>query len=87
MFFFLLRLSVCLGSPEIGFVCVLQSSMENQMLDERDKAQRLQTELDVSEAVQKDFVKLSQNLQVSPAPACPHPDPFLCRHTATTGEP
>uniref|UniRef100_A0A8C5FKJ2 Rabaptin, RAB GTPase binding effector protein 1 n=1 Tax=Gadus morhua TaxID=8049 RepID=A0A8C5FKJ2_GADMO len=34
------------------------------MLDERDKAQRLQTELDVSEAVQKDFVKLSQNLQM-----------------------
>uniref|UniRef100_A0A8C5FXG0 Rabaptin, RAB GTPase binding effector protein 1 n=1 Tax=Gadus morhua TaxID=8049 RepID=A0A8C5FXG0_GADMO len=41
-----------------------RSSMENQMLDERDKAQRLQTELDVSEAVQKDFVKLSQNLQM-----------------------
>uniref|UniRef100_A0A8C5CZH4 Rabaptin, RAB GTPase binding effector protein 1 n=1 Tax=Gadus morhua TaxID=8049 RepID=A0A8C5CZH4_GADMO len=42
----------------------LRDSMENQMLDERDKAQRLQTELDVSEAVQKDFVKLSQNLQM-----------------------
>uniref|UniRef100_A0AAQ6AIB0 Rab GTPase-binding effector protein 1 n=1 Tax=Amphiprion ocellaris TaxID=80972 RepID=A0AAQ6AIB0_AMPOC len=35
-----------------------------QVLDERDKAQRLQTELDVSEQVQKDFVKLSQTLQV-----------------------
>uniref|UniRef100_A0A8P4GBX3 Rab GTPase-binding effector protein 1 n=1 Tax=Dicentrarchus labrax TaxID=13489 RepID=A0A8P4GBX3_DICLA len=35
-----------------------------QVFDERDKAQRLQTELDVSEQVQKDFVKLSQTLQV-----------------------
>lgn len=34
------------------------------MLDEKDKAQRLQTELDVSEQVQRDFVKLSQTLQV-----------------------
>ncbi|XP_008280681.1 rab GTPase-binding effector protein 1 isoform X2 [Stegastes partitus] len=38
--------------------------LESQVLDERDKAQRLQTELDVSEQVQKDFVKLSQTLQV-----------------------
>uniref|UniRef100_A0A8D3CDG7 Rab GTPase-binding effector protein 1 n=1 Tax=Scophthalmus maximus TaxID=52904 RepID=A0A8D3CDG7_SCOMX len=37
---------------------------QSQALDERDKAQRLQTELDVSEQVQKDFVKLSQTLQV-----------------------
>uniref|UniRef100_A0A7N6FF37 Rab GTPase-binding effector protein 1 n=1 Tax=Anabas testudineus TaxID=64144 RepID=A0A7N6FF37_ANATE len=37
---------------------------QSQVLDERDKAQRLQTELDVSEQVQKDFVKLSQTLQV-----------------------
>uniref|UniRef100_A0A8C6TA68 Rabaptin, RAB GTPase binding effector protein 1 n=1 Tax=Neogobius melanostomus TaxID=47308 RepID=A0A8C6TA68_9GOBI len=36
----------------------------HQVLDEKDKAQRLQTELDVSEQVQKDFVKLSQTLQV-----------------------
>lgn len=42
----------------------LQSALESQVLDERDKAQRLQTELDVSEQVQKDFVKLSQTLQV-----------------------
>lgn len=41
-----------------------KSSLESQALDERDKAQRLQTELDVSEQVQKDFVKLSQTLQV-----------------------
>uniref|UniRef100_A0A4W6D6P4 Rab GTPase-binding effector protein 1 n=1 Tax=Lates calcarifer TaxID=8187 RepID=A0A4W6D6P4_LATCA len=40
------------------------SALESQVLDERDKAQRLQTELDVSEQVQKDFVKLSQTLQV-----------------------
>uniref|UniRef100_A0A7N8WWU8 Rab GTPase-binding effector protein 1 n=1 Tax=Mastacembelus armatus TaxID=205130 RepID=A0A7N8WWU8_9TELE len=41
-----------------------QSALESQVFDERDKAQRLQTELDVSEQVQKDFVKLSQTLQV-----------------------
>ncbi|XP_070773808.1 rab GTPase-binding effector protein 1 [Enoplosus armatus] len=39
-------------------------ALESQAFDERDKAQRLQTELDVSEQVQKDFVKLSQTLQV-----------------------
>uniref|UniRef100_A0A3P8WA51 Rab GTPase-binding effector protein 1 n=1 Tax=Cynoglossus semilaevis TaxID=244447 RepID=A0A3P8WA51_CYNSE len=43
---------------------VAKSALESQVLDERDKAQRLQTELDVSEQVQKDFVKLSQTLQV-----------------------
>uniref|UniRef100_A0A672ZTJ7 Rab GTPase-binding effector protein 1 n=1 Tax=Sphaeramia orbicularis TaxID=375764 RepID=A0A672ZTJ7_9TELE len=43
---------------------VLTLALESQVLDERDKAQRLQTELDVSEQVQKDFVKLSQTLQV-----------------------
>ncbi|XP_072303124.1 rab GTPase-binding effector protein 1 isoform X2 [Eucyclogobius newberryi] len=41
-----------------------KSALEIQVLDEKDKAQRLQTELDVSEQVQKDFVKLSQTLQV-----------------------
>uniref|UniRef100_A0A667Y0F1 Rab GTPase-binding effector protein 1 n=1 Tax=Myripristis murdjan TaxID=586833 RepID=A0A667Y0F1_9TELE len=41
-----------------------EPALESQVLDERDKAQRLQTELDVSEQVQKDFVKLSQTLQV-----------------------
>ncbi|XP_035522267.1 rab GTPase-binding effector protein 1 isoform X1 [Morone saxatilis] len=41
-----------------------KSALESQVFDERDKAQRLQTELDVSEQVQKDFVKLSQTLQV-----------------------
>lgn len=35
------------------------------MFDEKDRAQRLQTELDVSEQVQRDFVKLSQTLQVN----------------------
>lgn len=42
----------------------LQAALEAQVLDEKAKAQRLQTELDVSEQVQKDFVKLSQTLQV-----------------------
>uniref|UniRef100_A0A671NPH5 Rab GTPase-binding effector protein 1 n=1 Tax=Sinocyclocheilus anshuiensis TaxID=1608454 RepID=A0A671NPH5_9TELE len=37
---------------------------KTQVFEEKDKAQRLQTELDVSEQVQRDFVKLSQTLQV-----------------------
>ncbi|KAG9341449.1 hypothetical protein JZ751_019259 [Albula glossodonta] len=41
-----------------------QAALESQAFDEKDKAQRLQTELDVSEQVQRDFVKLSQTLQV-----------------------
>uniref|UniRef100_A0A673ZGP6 Rab GTPase-binding effector protein 1 n=1 Tax=Salmo trutta TaxID=8032 RepID=A0A673ZGP6_SALTR len=41
-----------------------QTALEAQVLDEKDKALRLQTELDVSEQVQRDFVKLSQTLQV-----------------------
>ncbi|XP_066514733.1 rab GTPase-binding effector protein 1 [Hoplias malabaricus] len=41
-----------------------KSTLERQVFDEKDKAQRLQTELDVSEQVQRDFVKLSQTLQV-----------------------
>uniref|UniRef100_A0A8C2ZTU2 Rabaptin, RAB GTPase binding effector protein 1 n=1 Tax=Cyclopterus lumpus TaxID=8103 RepID=A0A8C2ZTU2_CYCLU len=41
-----------------------QPALESQVFDEKDKALRLQTELDVSEQVQKDFVKLSQTLQV-----------------------
>uniref|UniRef100_A0A8C6TEV4 Rab GTPase-binding effector protein 1 n=1 Tax=Neogobius melanostomus TaxID=47308 RepID=A0A8C6TEV4_9GOBI len=56
-------------SPSVSlFFTVTQTSpkgaLESQVLDEKDKAQRLQTELDVSEQVQKDFVKLSQTLQV-----------------------
>lgn len=43
---------------------VLQSALESQVFEEKDKSQRLQTELDVSEQVQRDFVKLSQTLQV-----------------------
>uniref|UniRef100_A0A4W5NM74 Rabaptin, RAB GTPase binding effector protein 1 n=1 Tax=Hucho hucho TaxID=62062 RepID=A0A4W5NM74_9TELE len=41
-----------------------KTALESQALDEKDKAQRLQAELDVSEQVQRDFVKLSQTLQV-----------------------
>ncbi|KAJ8275829.1 hypothetical protein COCON_G00075810 [Conger conger] len=41
-----------------------KAALEAQAFDEKDKAQRLQTELDVSEQVQRDFVKLSQTLQV-----------------------
>ncbi|XP_073521358.1 rab GTPase-binding effector protein 1 [Phyllobates terribilis] len=39
-------------------------SLEHLLFEEKNKAQRLQTELDVSEQVQRDFVKLSQTLQV-----------------------
>ncbi|TSP36112.1 Rab GTPase-binding effector protein 1 [Bagarius yarrelli] len=41
-----------------------KTALETQVFEEKDKAQRLQTELDVSEQVQRDFVKLSQTLQV-----------------------
>ncbi|MGH0170009.1 UNVERIFIED_CONTAM: hypothetical protein FKN15_057998 [Acipenser sinensis] len=45
-------------------ICVLSTtSLEGQVYEEKDKAQRLQMELDVSEQVQRDFVKLSQTLQ------------------------
>uniref|UniRef100_A0A2I2Z9W2 Rab GTPase-binding effector protein 1 n=1 Tax=Gorilla gorilla gorilla TaxID=9595 RepID=A0A2I2Z9W2_GORGO len=40
------------------------ATVEQLMFEEKNKAQRLQTELDVSEQVQRDFVKLSQTLQV-----------------------
>ncbi|XP_032695926.1 rab GTPase-binding effector protein 1 isoform X2 [Lontra canadensis] len=39
-------------------------AVEQLVFEEKNKAQRLQTELDVSEQVQRDFVKLSQTLQV-----------------------
>ncbi|XP_074153798.1 rab GTPase-binding effector protein 1 [Sminthopsis crassicaudata] len=41
-----------------------KTNVEQLMFEEKNKAQRLQTELDVSEQVQRDFVKLSQTLQV-----------------------
>ncbi|KAJ1185345.1 hypothetical protein NDU88_002138 [Pleurodeles waltl] len=41
-----------------------KNSLEQLMYEDRNKAQRLQTELDVTEQVQRDFVKLSQTLQV-----------------------
>lgn len=49
---------------QIQDLSTAKAALESQVLDEKDKAQRLQTELDVSEQVQKDFVKLSQTLQV-----------------------
>lgn len=49
---------------QIQELTAAKGALESQVLDEKDKAQRLQTELDVSEQVQKDFVKLSQTLQV-----------------------
>ncbi|XP_040469859.1 rab GTPase-binding effector protein 1 isoform X1 [Falco naumanni] len=41
-----------------------KANLEQMVFEEKNKAQRLQTELDVSEQVQRDFVKLSQTLQV-----------------------
>ncbi|XP_044900425.1 rab GTPase-binding effector protein 1 isoform X2 [Felis catus] len=41
-----------------------KATVEQLLFEEKNKAQRLQTELDVSEQVQRDFVKLSQTLQV-----------------------
>ncbi|GCC21495.1 hypothetical protein chiPu_0019967 [Chiloscyllium punctatum] len=41
-----------------------KTSLEQLLYEEKNKGQRLQTELDVSEQVQRDFVKLSQTLQV-----------------------
>uniref|UniRef100_A0A3B3ZXZ1 Rab GTPase-binding effector protein 1 n=1 Tax=Periophthalmus magnuspinnatus TaxID=409849 RepID=A0A3B3ZXZ1_9GOBI len=49
---------------QISELTSAKSALESQVADEKAKAQRLQTELDVSEQVQKDFVKLSQTLQV-----------------------
>uniref|UniRef100_A0A8C7EUK9 Rabaptin, RAB GTPase binding effector protein 1 n=1 Tax=Neovison vison TaxID=452646 RepID=A0A8C7EUK9_NEOVI len=40
-----------------------KTAAEQLVFEEKNKAQRLQTELDVSEQVQRDFVKLSQTLQ------------------------
>ncbi|KAM9333453.1 rab GTPase-binding effector protein 1 [Pholidichthys leucotaenia] len=56
-----LRISL---EQQLKELATAKSALEGQILDEKDKAQRLQTELDVSEQVQKDFVKLSQTLQV-----------------------
>lgn len=60
----IITLFLWINSIWLTSVFAVQSALENQVLEEKDKAQRLQTELDVSEQVQKDFVKLSQTLQV-----------------------
>ncbi|KAG8534650.1 hypothetical protein GDO81_018927 [Engystomops pustulosus] len=41
-----------------------KASLERTLSDERNKMLRLQTELKTSEEVQRDFVRLSQKLQV-----------------------
>lgn len=64
----------------------LQSALESQVLDEKDKAQRLQTELDVSEQVQKDFVKLSQTLQVKRSCHCMDTVTETCFHVVMATE-
>ncbi|XP_069590943.1 rab GTPase-binding effector protein 1-like [Ranitomeya imitator] len=42
-----------------------KTSLDLALADERSKVSRLQTELRTSEEVQRDFVRLSQKLQVS----------------------
>ncbi|XP_075687585.1 rab GTPase-binding effector protein 1-like [Rhinoderma darwinii] len=42
-----------------------KASLDLSLKDEKDKISRLQTELRTSEEVQRDFVRLSQKLQVS----------------------
>ena len=42
-----------------------RTSMDNELQSLRLQVQSLQVDLDNSEAVQRDFVKLSQSLQVS----------------------
>lgn len=42
----------------------IQAKLEEEVNTLRSKVQSLQVELDNSEAVQRDFVKLSQTLQV-----------------------
>nr|XP_033777901.1 rab GTPase-binding effector protein 1 isoform X1 [Geotrypetes seraphini] len=42
----------------------MKANLEQLASEEKNKVQRLQNELDVSEQVQRDFVKLSQTLQV-----------------------
>ncbi|XP_069082769.1 rab GTPase-binding effector protein 1 isoform X2 [Pleurodeles waltl] len=49
-----------------------KNSLEQLMYEDRNKAQRLQTELDVTEQVQRDFVKLSQTLQINITYSSPH---------------
>lgn len=43
---------------------ILQSKLESENHILKNKVQALQVDLDNSEAVQRDFVKLSQSLQV-----------------------
>ena len=48
-----------------GLLLYLQTQLENDVHSLKCKIQSLQTDLDNSEAVQRDFVKLSQSLQVN----------------------
>ena len=43
---------------------LFQTKLENEVASLKAKVQSLQVDLDNSEAVQRDFVKLSQSLQV-----------------------
>ena len=50
-------------SRPVLFVC-LQNKLESEVQQLRGKVSGLQVDLENSEAVQRDFVKLSQSLQV-----------------------
>ena len=52
------------SNPFRTFNFYFQTKLENEVASLRAKVQSLQVDLDNSEAVQRDFVKLSQSLQV-----------------------
>ena len=52
-------------SKIVEILRVEKTKADNDLRHSRSRAQALQVELDNSEAVQRDFVKLSQSLQVS----------------------
>ena len=59
------RFSSCTCVSMFGLLLYLQTQLENDVHSLKCKIQSLQTDLDNSEAVQRDFVKLSQSLQVT----------------------
>ncbi|KAG0443838.1 hypothetical protein HPB47_014472, partial [Ixodes persulcatus] len=62
---------------------VLQDKLEAEVLQLRGRVQTLQTELDNSEAVQRDFVKLSQSLQSKQDVVDGFEKSFLCKRKCT----
>lgn len=57
-------ISVTLTEQWCTSLCVLQAGLQQQCLELRSQVISLRSQLDTSQAVQKDFVQLSQSLQV-----------------------